>query len=90
MIDWKNLPLIQEIQNRKQFDQRLSIKSGLQGEQDDKIVFTMTVTYFDKGIIAILIRCSPIKAPEEIIAADMDFIDQIGLKEHLSAHELMD
>lgn len=37
-----------------------------------------------KGIIAILIRVFSGHAPADIIHADMGFIDQIGLKEHLS------
>jgi cysteine desulfuration protein SufE len=37
-----------------------------------------------KGIIAILIRVFSNQSPTDIIAANMDFIDQIGLKEHLS------
>jgi cysteine desulfuration protein SufE len=39
---------------------------------------------FDKGIIAILIRTFQIKLPQTFSEADMDFIDEIGLKEHLS------
>ncbi|MDR9373752.1 MAG: SufE family protein [Schleiferiaceae bacterium] len=37
-----------------------------------------------KGIIALLIRVLDGHKPSEITQADMDFIDQIGLKEHLS------
>ncbi|MDT8414960.1 MAG: SufE family protein [Flavobacteriaceae bacterium] len=37
-----------------------------------------------KGIIAILLRVFSNQKPKEILEADMDFIDQIGLKEHLS------
>ncbi|WP_438961787.1 SufE family protein [Nonlabens sp.] len=37
-----------------------------------------------KGIIAILIRAWSGQKPADIIAADTAFIDQIGLKEHLS------
>ena len=37
-----------------------------------------------KGIIALLIRVLSDHTPQEIIAADLYFIDKIGLKEHLS------
>ena len=37
-----------------------------------------------KGIIAILIRVFSHQHPKDIIDADTNFIDQIGLKEHLS------
>jgi cysteine desulfuration protein SufE len=37
-----------------------------------------------KGIISLLIRAMDEQKPEDILSADMDFIDQIGLKEHLS------
>ena len=37
-----------------------------------------------KGIVSILIRTYSNQTPEAIIAADTDFIDEIGLKEHLS------
>ncbi len=37
-----------------------------------------------KGIIAILIRVFSNQSPENILAANSDFIDDIGLKEHLS------
>ena len=37
-----------------------------------------------KGIIALLIRVLSDHTPQEIIDADLYFIDQIGLKDHLS------
>lgn len=37
-----------------------------------------------KGIIAILIRVLDGLQPEEILHAELSFIDEIGLKEHLS------
>ncbi|MBW6479570.1 MAG: SufE family protein [Bacteroidales bacterium] len=36
------------------------------------------------GIVGILMRVMSGQAPEEIIHADLGFIDEIGLKEHLS------
>lgn len=37
-----------------------------------------------KGIITLLIRVLDGQRPADILAADLGFIDQIGLKEHLS------
>lgn len=37
-----------------------------------------------KGIISLLIRALDGQAPQDILAADLRFIDEIGLKEHLS------
>lgn len=83
----KNLPLIDE--NFKTEDNIIKgcqSKVWLHGEQNkDTIVFTAdSDAILTKGIIAILIRVFSKQTAAEIIAADMDFIDQIGLKEHLS------
>ena len=37
-----------------------------------------------KGIISLLIRALDGQTPQDILAADLHFIDEIGLKEHLS------
>ena len=37
-----------------------------------------------KGIVALLLRVLSGKTPQEIIDADLYFIDRIGLREHLS------
>lgn len=37
-----------------------------------------------KGIISLLIRALNGQTPQDILAADLHFIDEIGLKEHLS------
>ena len=51
----------------------------------DKIVFTAdSDALITKGIIAILIRAFSNRPPKEILAAETTFIDEIGLKEHLS------
>ena len=53
--------------------------------EDDKLVFTAdSDAIITKGIIAILIRVLSHQRPQDIIDAEMDFIDKIGLKEHLS------
>ncbi|MEN1783675.1 MAG: SufE family protein [Bacteroidota bacterium] len=53
--------------------------------QDDQLQFTAdSDAIITKGIIAILIRAFSGQKPKDIIEANTDFIDQIGLKDHLS------
>ena len=88
MIDLgKSLPLIED---RYKTDD--NIIKGCQSKvwvhaemQDDKVVFTAdSDAIITKGIIAILIRVFSNQHPKAILDADTHFIDQIGLKEHLS------
>ena len=52
---------------------------------DDKVVFTAdSDAIITKGIIAILIRAFSNQHPADILEADTEFVDEIGLKEHLS------
>nr|WP_314838157.1 SufE family protein [uncultured Flavobacterium sp.] len=83
----KKLPLIkEEYKTEDNIIKGCQSKVWLQGEQaDDKIVFTAdSDAILTKGIIAILIRAFSNQKAADILAADMDFIDEIGLKEHLS------
>lgn len=53
--------------------------------QEGKVFFTAdSDAVITKGIVNLLIRVFSGHTPEEILEADTDFIDQIGLKEHLS------
>lgn len=53
--------------------------------QDNQLIFTAdSDAIITKGIIAILIRVFSNQHPKDILEADTDFIDAIGLKEHLS------
>ncbi len=53
--------------------------------KDDQLLFSAdSDAIITKGIIAILIRAFSNQHPKDILDADTDFIDQIGLKEHLS------
>ncbi len=88
MIDLgKTLPLIDE---QYKTDEH-SIK-GCQSKvwvhaemKDGKVIFTAdSDAIITKGIIAILIRVFSKQSPKDIIEANTDFIDKIGLKEHLS------
>ena len=88
MIDLgKTLPLIKE-----QFKTEDHIIKGCQSKvwvhaelKDNKIVFTAdSDAIITKGIVAILIRVFSNQQPKDIIEANTNFIDEIGLKEHLS------
>ena len=88
MIDLgKSLPLIEE---KYKIDE--NIIKGCQSKvwvhaemKDEKIEFTAdSDAIITKGIIAILIRVFSGQHPKDIIDADTAFIDEIGLKEHLS------
>lgn len=83
----KNLPLInEEFKTDENIIKGCQSKVWLHGEQnEDKIVFTAdSDAILTKGIIAILIRVFSNQKASDILNADMDFIDEIGLKEHLS------
>ncbi len=84
----KKLPIIKdEFKTESNIIKGCQSKVWLQGEQkDDKIVFTAdSDAILTKGIIAILIRTFSNQKASDILDAKMDFIDEIGLKEHLSA-----
>lgn len=83
----KSLPLIKE--DYKTDD---NIIKGCQSKvwvhaelENNKLVFTAdSDAIITKGIIAILIRAFSNQKPQDILDADTQFIDAIGLKEHLS------
>ena len=53
--------------------------------KDDKVVYRAeTDALITKGIISLLIRVLSGHKPEEIVQADLYFIDRIGLKQNLS------
>ncbi len=88
MIDLgKSLPLIEE---KYKTDDKLI--RGCQSQvwvhpemKEGKLFFTAdSDAIITKGIIAILIRTFSGQTPKDIMEADTDFIDEIGLKEHLS------
>ena len=83
----KSLPLIDELYKTddniiKGCQSKVWVHAELEG---DKLVFTAdSDAIITKGIIAILIRAFSNQKPKDIIDADTAFIDEIGLKEHLS------
>ena len=83
----KSLPLIEEqYKTEDNIIQGCQSKVWVHGElADDNIVFTAdSDAILTKGIIAILIRVFSNQKPADILEANTDFIDEIGLKEHLS------
>lgn len=83
----KSLPLIDE-----KYKTDDNIIKGCQSkvwvhaeEKDGNVVFTAdSDAILTKGIIGILIRTFSNQSPQAILDANTDFIDEIGLKEHLS------
>lgn len=83
----KSLPLIDEKYKTDDY-----IIKGCQSKvwvnadmKDGKVIFTAdSDAIITKGIIAILIRVFSHQNPKDILKADTGFIDEIGLKEHLS------
>jgi len=83
----KTLPIIEEkYKVEENLIRGCQSKVWLHAEKkDDKIVFTAdSDAILTKGIIAILIRAFSAHKAADVMNADMVFIDQIGLKEHLS------
>lgn len=83
----KTLPLIDEnLKTEDNIIKGCQSKVWVNGEMiEDKIVFTAdSDAILTKGIIAILIRAFSNQSPQAILDANTDFIDEIGLKEHLS------
>ena len=83
----KSLPLIDE-----QFKTDDNLIVGCQSKvwlhaekKDDTIFYTSdSDAILTKGIIALLLRVFNNQTSEDILKANTDFIDEIGLKEHLS------
>ncbi len=83
----KSLPLIDEQYKTDQF-----IITGCQSKvwlhaeyRDGKVFFTAdSDAIITKGIVSLLIRVFSGHTPDSIIQADLSFVDQIGLREHLS------
>ncbi len=83
----KSLPLIDE-----KYKTEDHIIKGCQSKvwihadlEEDQLKFTAdSDAIITKGIIALLIRVFSNQHPKDILEANTDFIDKIGLKEHLS------
>jgi cysteine desulfuration protein SufE len=83
----KSLPLIDEKYKTDDYlikgcQSKVWVHAALEGDQ---LIFKAdSDAIITKGIIAILIRVFSHQKPEDILEADTSFIDEIGLKEHLS------
>ena len=83
----KSLPLIDEKHKTEN-----NLISGCQSRvwlhaymEDGKVFFTAdSDAVITKGIIYVLIRALSGETPDDIMNADLKFLDDIGLKEHLS------
>ncbi len=83
----KSLPLI-----NSQFKIDDNLIKGCQSKvwlhadyKDDKLIFTAdSDAILTKGIIALLLRVYSNQSPKDILDSEPFFIDEIGLKEHLS------
>lgn len=83
----KSLPIIDE-----QYKVDENIIKGCQSKvwlhselNGDKIAYTAdSDAILTKGLVALLLRVFTDQTPQDILAADTQFIDEIGLKEHLS------
>lgn len=83
----KSLPLISD-----EFKTSENIIKGCQSQvwlhaklKDGLIEFTAdSDAIITKGIIALMVRVLNQQKPADILAAELSFVDQIGLKEHLS------
>lgn len=83
----KELPLIDEQYKTDDYiikgcQSKVWVHAEMQGE---KVVFTAdSDAILTKGLVGLLLRVFSNRTPQEIIDADTHFIDEIGLKEHLS------
>src|SRR5436190_10294124 len=83
----KELPLIDE-----QYKKEENLIKGCQAKvwlhaeyKDSKIFFTAdSDAIITKGLVSMVIRVLSSHTPEEIVHADLYFVDKIGLRQHLS------
>lgn len=83
----RNLPMIdQAFRNDEYLIRGCQSRVWLNAELiDGKVQYTAdSDAIITKGIAALMIRVFTGQTPEDIIRADLGFIDKIGLKEHLS------
>lgn len=83
----KELPLIDEKYKTNQY-----LISGCQSRvwlhaelKEDKVILTAdSDAVITKGIVSLLIKVWSGQSPDDILHASTDFLEEIGLKEHLS------
>ena len=83
----KSLPMIEEkYKTEDRLIKGCQSKVWLHSEiKDGKIFYTAdSDAIITKGLVALVIRVLSEHSPDEIVTAKMDFINQIGLTQHLS------
>lgn len=83
----KSLPKIkEEYKTEDRIIKGCQSKVWLHSElKDGKIIFTAdSDAIITKGMVALMIRVMSNQKPEDVVNAELSFIDKIGLKEHLS------
>ncbi len=84
----KDLPLIEEkYKTKENLIKGCQSQVWLHAELDDAQHISFSAdsdAIITKGIIALMIRVLNHQSPESVVNAEMRFIDEIGLKEHLS------
>ena len=88
LIDLGNdqAPLAEQYKTEQNLIDGCQSRVWLQADYEDGVIrFTAeSDALIVKGIVALLIRVLSGHTPQEILDADLYFIEQIGLKEHLS------
>ena len=79
-------PLAPEYKTEQNLIEGCQSRVWLQADlEDGKVIFQAeSDALIVKGIVSLLIRVLSDHTPQEILDADLYFIDEIGLKEHLS------
>ncbi|HEY6161794.1 MAG TPA: SufE family protein [Bacteroidia bacterium] len=83
----RSLPLIEfKFKTDERLIKGCQSKVWLHSEfKDGNVIFTAdSDAIITKGLVALVIRVLSGHSPEEIVKAPMEFIERIGLKEHLS------
>ncbi len=83
----KSVPVIDEINKTDDnIIKGCQSKVWLHAEQDEGVIrfYADSDAIITKGIVSLLIRTFSNQKPEDIINASLDFIDKIGLRQHLS------
>jgi len=83
----KSLPKIkEELKTEERIIKGCQSKVWLSSEKKDgKIIYTAdSDAIITKGMVALMVRVLSNQTPKDVIDAKLDFINQIGLTEHLS------
>jgi cysteine desulfuration protein SufE len=83
----KSLPMIEEkYKTEDRLIKGCQSKVWMHSElKDKKVIFKAdSDAIITKGLVAMVIRVLSGHSPDEILEAKMDFVEKIGLKEHLS------